>query len=253
MVWRLIEQKTYTAAMNMAIDEAITQSVSKNKSLPTIRFYKWKNNSVSIGSNQNQDEVNLALCRKHNVDVVRRITGGRAVFHDKLDFTYSVIAPISIFDNSIKNAYSEICSWIIDSLKDLGISSELRNRNDIMVKGKKISGNAAKLFDNKLYLQHGTLVYDIDFELMPKILGITEKSAEERIASIKQLKNINENKVYEALKNNFIKGKKIIVGKLSKDEMIKSRMLAATKYSSVKLPNDSVLKNKGACYILSGN
>jgi len=253
MKWRLIEQETYTAVMNMAIDGAITQSVSKHESSPTIRFYKWKNNSVSIGSNQNQDEVNLALCRKNNVDVVRRITGGRAVFHDKLDFTYSVIAPISVFDNSIKNAYSEICSWIMDALKDLGIKSELRNKNDIMADGRKISGNAAKLFDNKIYLQHGTLVYDVDFGLMPGVLNIPEETAKDKIASLKQFRKISQNKVYEALKNNFIKDKQIIVGKLSNEEMDKAGELANTRYASAKLPDDFVLKNKGACYVLNGN
>ena len=55
MQFRLIEQETYDAAMNMAIDDSIVESVSNSESLPTIRFYKWKNSSISIGSKQNQD------------------------------------------------------------------------------------------------------------------------------------------------------------------------------------------------------
>ena len=253
MQFRLIEQETYYAAMNMAIDEAIAESVSKNESLPTIRFYKWKNNSISIGSNQNEQEINLGLCRKSNVEVVRRITGGRAVYHDKMDFTYSVVAPIDVFNNDINNAYSEICSWIIRALSEIGIKSELRNKNDIMANDRKISGNAAKLFDSKIYLQHGTLVYDIDLDLMPNVLNISKETAKEKIASVTEFKKINNEKVYKSLKNNFINGKKIIIEKLSNDELSKSRRLAAAKYSSVKLPNNSILKNKGACYVLSGN
>ena len=122
MNWRLLEQQTCNAAMNMAIDEAVYENVASGKQLPTIRFYKWKNNSVSLGAFQNQNEVNLEECKKNNVDVVRRITGGRAVYHDKQDFTYSVVAPIKIFDNSISKAYKEICSWMINSLKDWGIN-----------------------------------------------------------------------------------------------------------------------------------
>jgi len=252
MEWRLIEQETYNAAMNMAIDEAICESVAANEQLPTIRFYKWKNNSVSIGSYQNQCEINLELCRKNNIDVVRRITGGRAVYHDKRDFTYSVIAPIKIFDNSIKSAYGEICCWIINALREIGIRSRLENKNDIMIHGKKISGNAAKLIDNKIYLQHGTLVYDIDFELMPKILKISEKLAREKIASISEFKKINQNKVYEALKTSFIKNKHVKAQKFSGEELDYTAKLAQAKYNSLDL-KDTILKNKGACYILSGN
>ena len=252
MKWRFIEQETYDAAMNMAIDEAIVQKVSNGKSLPTIRFYKWKNSSISIGSNQNQDEIDLEFCKKNSIDVVRRITGGRAVYHDKNDFTYSVIAPIGMFDNSINEAYREICSWIMGALKDIGIKSRLENTNDIMVKGKKISGNAAKLFDKKIYLQHGTLVYDIDFNLMPKSLNIPEKTAREKIASILEFKNISQDKVYQTLKNNFIKDKNIATGNLAENESVHAKKLSETKYSSIMLKN-TILRNKGACYILSGN
>ncbi len=253
MNWRFIEQQSYSAAMNMAIDEAICESVVKNDSLPAIRFYKWKNNSVSIGSNQNQDEINLTECKKNKVDVVRRITGGRAVYHDKNDFTYSVIAHIKFFNNDINNAYSDICSWIMDALNQIGIKSELKNKNDIMADGKKISGNAAKLFKNGIYLQHGTLVYDIDFELMPKVMNISKELAKNKIALILQYKKISQEKVYETLKNNFIKNKNVEIRGLSKEELKRANELAKTKYSLVILPKENLLKNKGACYVEVGN
>ncbi|HLC61432.1 MAG TPA: biotin/lipoate A/B protein ligase family protein [Candidatus Nanoarchaeia archaeon] len=253
MNWRLIEQQAYNAAMNMAIDEDVYESVASGKQLPTIRFYKWKNNSVSLGTFQNQSEINLEKCKKNNVDVVRRITGGRAVYHDKMDFTYSVVAPIKIFDSSISNAYKEICSWIIGSLNDLGIKSKLENKNDIMVNNKKISGNAAKLMEKGIYLQHGTLVYDIDFELMPKVLNITKELAKEKITSVSEFKKIDNNKVYETLKNNFSKNKEIKIETLSKEELKRAKELATTKYNSTEADKDILLRNKGACYVLSGN
>ena len=98
MKWRFIEEEAYSAPMNMAIDHAIYESVANGRELPTIRFYNWENDSVSIGAYQNPKEINLEACKKHNVDVVRRMTGGRAVFHDKADFTYSVIATIKAFN-----------------------------------------------------------------------------------------------------------------------------------------------------------
>jgi len=109
MNWRLIEQKPYSAAMNMAIEHAVYESVANEREQPTIRFYKWLSSSVSIGAYQDYKDINLEACKKHSISVVRRMTGGRAVFHDKNDFTYSVIAPIRIFGYRIDNAYRQIC------------------------------------------------------------------------------------------------------------------------------------------------
>ena len=72
MKWRLIEQATYSAAMNMAIDHAVYESVANEREYPTIRFYKWVNSSVSIGAYQNPKEINLDACKKHSIGVVRR-------------------------------------------------------------------------------------------------------------------------------------------------------------------------------------
>ena len=188
MKWRLIEQEAYDAAMNMAIDHAIYESVANEREHPTIRFYKWVNSSVSIGAYQNPKEINMDACKKHEIGVVRRMTGGRAVFHDKADFTYSVIAPIKVFNYSIETAYREICSWIINALNDLGIKAALESKNDIVVNDKKISGNAAKAMEKGVYLQHGTLIYDVDFDAMPQVLNIPQDLAKEKIASILELK-----------------------------------------------------------------
>src|SRR3989338_6734073 len=252
MDWRLIEQQAYSAPMNMAIDHAVYESVANGRENPTIRFYKWSNSSVSIGAYQNQKEINLDACKKHNVGIVRRMTGGRAVFHDKLDFTYSVIAPIKVFGYSIKMAYEEICSWLINALNDLGIKAYLENKNDISVNGKKISGNAAKAMDKGIYLQHGTLIYNIDFDIMPEILNVSEDSMKEKVTSILEHKKINQEKSYEILKDNFTKNKEFKTEGLSTYESIGAEDFAKTKYSTIMLPAGTLLKNKGACYVERG-
>ncbi len=249
MKWRLIEQGTYFAAMNMAIDHAIYESVANERELPTIRFYKWLPSSISLGAYQNPKEINLDACKKHNIDIVRRMTGGRAVFHDKVDFTYSVIAPIRIFKYSIENAYKQICSWIINSLNDLGINATLENKNDIVVNGKKISGNAAKAMDKGIYLQHGTLVYDIDFDVMPKTLNISKEIVKEKVISILHYKNLSQEEVYEALKTNFTKDKEFKAEELSKFELMRAQDLSKIKYNTIMLSANTLLKNKGACYV----
>ena len=253
MKWRLIEQQTYNAAMNMAIDHAIYESVANGRELPTIRFYKWKNNSVSLGAYQNPKDINLDACKNNNVDVVRRMTGGRAVFHDKNDFTYSVIAPIKVFNYSIRHAYMQICSCIINTLKELGIKSALENKNDIIISNKKISGNAAKAMDKGVYLQHGTLIYDIDFKVMPSVLNLSEGLIKERVTSVLQHKNIKNEKVYDILKNNFTRNKEFKTEEISKYEMMRSVDLAGTKYNSIMPESGALMRNKGACYVERGN
>jgi len=252
MKWRLIEQQSYNAAMNMAIDHAVYESVANERELPTIRFYKWINSSVSIGAYQNPKEINLDACKKHNIGIVRRMTGGRAVFHDKVDFTYSVIAPIKVFNYSIENAYKQICSWIINGLNEIGITAALENKNDIFVNGKKISGNAAKAMDKGVYLQHGTLVYGIDFEVMPKVLNISKDIVRERVTSVLEHKKLSQDKVYDTLKNNFISNKEFKTEELSKYELMRAEDLAKTKYSTILVSAGILLKNKGACYVERG-
>ena len=249
MEWRLIEQDTYSAAMNMAIEHAVYESVAKARELPTIRFYKWINDSVSLGAFQHPWDINIDACKKYKVDIVRRMTGGRAVFHDKSDFTYSVIAPIKFFNYSIAGAYSQICSWIINALDELIINSKIENKNDIVVDGKKISGNAAKSMGNGIYLQHGTLVYDINFSIMPKVLNISEELAKSKIASILQYKKIGQSKVYETLKNSFTADKDFKTEKLSKFELMRAENLVRNKYTSITLPENNLLKSRGICYV----
>ncbi len=252
MKWRIIEQETYNAAMNMAIDHAIYESVANEREQPTIRFYKWMPSSISLGAYQNPKEINLEACKKHSINVVRRMTGGRAVFHDKVDFTYSVIAPIRIFNYSIENAYKQICSWIISSLNEIGINATLENKNDIVIDDKKISGNAAKLMNKGVYLQHGTLVYDVDFEVMPTILNIPQDILKEKVASILQYKNISQEEVYNILKSYFTKDKDFKIEELSKFELMRAKDLAKTEYNTIMLPAGTLLKNKGACYVERG-
>ena len=252
MKWRLIKQQAYSAAMNMAIDHAIYESVANGRELPTIRFYKWLPSSISLGAYQNPKEINLEACRKHNIGIVRRMTGGRAVFHDKADFTYSVIVPIKVFNYSIENAYRQICSWIINALNNLGLNAALENKNDIVVDGKKISGNAAKAMEKGVYLQHGTLIYDIDFEIMPLVLNVSEDLVKGNVTSISNHKQISQDEAYQALENNFTKDKEFRTEGLSKYELMRGEDLSKTIYNTIMLPAGTLLKNKGACYVERG-
>jgi len=241
MKWRVIGLETHDAYFNMALDEAISESIRVGSSLPTIRFYNWSPNAVSIGYFQGiRDEVNLDVCRELGIDCIRRWTGGGAVYHDfDGEITYSVIAPAGIFPKNIIESYGLICGWLVKGLGSLGIEAEFRPVNDILVKGKKISGSA-QTRRGGILLQHGTLLYGLDLKTMFSVLNVSRqkitdkmiKSAEERVTCILNNRDIDKKDVYEALVNAFTEGKDYESGALSIQENKRAEELALEKYRS---------------------
>ena len=184
MKYRIISLEMHNAFMNMAIDEAISESVAKGNN-PTIRFYKWLPSAVSIGYFQSlADEVDVWKCRSLGVGIVRRRTGGGAVYHSNSgEITYSVIGPVSLFPKNIIKSYEEICGWVIKGLNNLGINAEFVPINDILVKGKKISGNAQTRRKNIL-LQHGTILYDVNVERMFSVLKVPDEKIKDKLIKV---------------------------------------------------------------------
>lgn len=240
-VWRVIPLETHAAAMNMAIDEAISNAVAAGKTPPTIRFYRWQPSAVSIGYFQSlAQEVAMDTCSEQGVDVVRRRTGGGAVYHDYAgEVTYSVIAPEGMFPKGIIDSYHIICGWVIASLKNLGLDAQFHPINDVLVGGKKISGNAQTRRGGAL-LQHGTVLYDVDVEKMFSLLKVgKEKIADKLIADVKQRvtrvldhTSANIEEVYRAMLDGFTRGKEWEHGMLAAEEEIHARELAASRYAS---------------------
>ncbi len=237
--WRIIEYTENDAFLNMAIDEAVSEAVASGASLPTIRFYGWKPAAVSIGYFQSlEKEVDSARCAKEGVDIVRRRTGGGAVYHDTIDeITYSVIGREALFPKDILASYRLICGWITDSLSILGIPSEFKPINDIVVGGKKISGNAQTRRGGVL-LQHGTILYGVDAERMFSLLRVSDEkikdklisSVKERVTSVKQQKSVSRDELYRALLSGFTAGKEVAFGALSASEIGRAQVLARTRY-----------------------
>ena len=103
-----------------------------------------------------------------------------------------------------------------------------------------------------IYLQHGTLIYEIDLDAMPEALNLSEGIVNERVTSILKHKKLSQDDVYDALKNNFTKNKEIKTEELLKYETMRAEDLAKTKYNHITLPSGTLLKNKGACYVERG-
>ncbi len=177
---KLLKTGYQDAFSNMGIDEALMRTADE----PVLRLYGWTPSAVSIGYFQGlEEEVDLDACRTHGVDVVRRVTGGGAVFHDK-ELTYSFVT--RDFDEHILDSYKDICAGILLGLKKIGVEGQFVPLNDLVVNGKKFSGNAQTRRGGVL-LQHGTILLQVDVDKMFTLLKVpSEKMKGKLISDVKQ-------------------------------------------------------------------
>ncbi len=176
----------------MAIDEALFKAVSAGTSLPTLRFYTWEPPAVSVGYFQNSlREVDLSVCREMGIDVVRRLTGGRAVLHDR-ELTYSIISPDNSFNfpDNILGTYKIISSCLVSGLNSIGLNALLTpsvrkagrdspsacftspSHYEITIDGKKLVGSAQRRGEGA-FLQHGSILMEFNREKLEKVLHKT--------------------------------------------------------------------------------
>ncbi len=132
-VWRLIKDGYNDGSYNMVVDEAIASAVEEGISPPTLRFYGWKSPTLSIGYSQRlENKIDAEYCRKNEIDIVLRPTGGKAVLHDK-EVTYSLISPKNnpLFPDNISGTYEVIGKALLKGLSFLKIEAILSTPNSL--------------------------------------------------------------------------------------------------------------------------
>ena len=146
-----LRSQTNSPAFNLATEEFLLN----NK--PEDCFYLYINNpSIIVGKHQNSlAEINVDYVKKNNIDVIRRLSGGGAVFHDPGNLNFSFIMTEQEDKSGDFRKYTQP---ILDVLKSLGVDAKFEGRNDMTIEGKKFSGNA-KCFYNGKVLQHGTILF----------------------------------------------------------------------------------------------
>ncbi|MFX0132563.1 MAG: biotin/lipoate A/B protein ligase family protein [Candidatus Hodarchaeota archaeon] len=208
--WRLIDLDTYDGYTNMAIDEAILNARIENKVPNTLRFYRWFPSTCSIGKNQSiSNEVDLNACKELGFKIVRRISGGGAVFHDyNGEITYSIIAnQTDLIPRNIDESFRKLCQGIIIALSKIGLKAYHGKSHcpSIFVNNRKISGNAQTRRKNVI-LQHGTILLDYDPELMYTVLLVREGHKREKvISSVFQKVTTIKEEIKKSIKINQIK------------------------------------------------
>ncbi|MGV9172481.1 MAG: lipoate--protein ligase family protein [Promethearchaeia archaeon] len=250
--WRFIELDTNNGYWNMAIDEAILKTTIAKKAPFTLRFYKWNPSTVSIGRNQSlKHEVDMEVAQKKGFNVVRRITGGGAVFHDKeREITYSIVCSTKFLQNlgayKVLEQFELITSSISKALSLFGLKTDkgVIHCPALFLDGKKFSGNA-QVKRQGYILQHGTILLDINPELMYSVLKAPNnvsttrmvKSVYAKCIGIKEkLDKYEEKKFISCLKQGFSEVLKIDLETkdLTKTEYKMAKNLVSNKYSQEK-------------------
>ena len=163
---KLIILSTHDPYYNLAVEEYLFQTAEDEV------FMLWQNEpTVVIGKNQNAyAEVELDVLRERGIHLARRITGGGAVYHDLGNVNYTFIAKSG--QQGID--FAHFTAPILRALAELGIRAELSGRNDLLVDGRKFSGNAQYSANGKT-LHHGTLLFDSDLTVLSDVLRPDEE------------------------------------------------------------------------------
>lgn len=216
---------------------ALEEYVLKNLDLHDNCILLWQNEpSVIIGRFQNTiEEINVDYIKKNNIHVVRRITGGGAVYHDlgNLNFTFIEKAESGNID------FRKFTEPVVKALAALGIKAEHTGRNDITIDGKKFSGNAQYIYKGKV-LHHGTILFASRLENVQEALNVKAdkieskgvKSVRSRVTNVSDYlkEKITIQEFREILLNALFEGKPVQEYKLTENDLANIRELTAEKY-----------------------
>lgn len=174
-------QKNYDPRINLAIEEYALKHLDINE---TYLLFYINEPSIIIGKNQNTiQEINTKYVEDQHIHVVRRLSGGGAVYHDKGNLNFSFITKDD--GNSFHN-FKKFTEPVVEALKKLGVNAELSGRNDLMAEGRKISGNAQFSTKGRMF-SHGTLLFDSEIENVVSALKVKKDKIESK--GIKSIRN----------------------------------------------------------------
>lgn len=199
---KFIPYEVKTGAENMQIDsDLLDWAIDTQFKDAIFRLYGWSPACISLGRNQKDDFINQQLIKDNNIDVVRRLTGGRALLHDD-ELTYSFICPVDYLEHgeNVVESYKEISQILIDKLDAIGIHTDFGAQKavktkfdycmlistgaDLCYQGKKLIGSA-QCRKNGYILQHGSILMDYNKDLLEKIFD--EKVETTEVTCIKDI------------------------------------------------------------------
>jgi lipoate---protein ligase len=233
-----LETKSTDPYYNLAFEEYIFEKKYDGEAILIL----WQNsNTIVIGKYQNTiEEINSQFVKEHQIKVVRRNSGGGAVYHDMGNLNFSIITKP---DSLEKLEYSYFIKPAVMTLGKLGINAKYSGRNDILIDGKKISGNSQYIKDGKV-LHHGTLLVNSNLTKIEKALSRVhknissagEKSVKSRVANINEYmdEKITVLDFKEKLKQEILQEHQSKIMNLTEEDYSVISTLSRSKYETWK-------------------
>lgn len=235
MIWRLIEGDLVPPAYTAATDEAIVMARHQRIVPNTLHLYVRDRPTVSLGYFEKIEEsIDLEAARRHDVQVVRRMSGGSSIYTDPGQLIYALIVDQEMVSESPNETFEQVCQAIIKALDVLGLKGEFKPVNDVLVNKRKISGSAqTRKWD--IVLQHGTLMVDTNFDVMFEVLKMRKKGrSKDSVTSL--AKELGEAPTMDRVKRAMVEGftstfkVEIAKGSLTRYELKTIADLVETKY-----------------------
>ena len=241
--WQIVHAKAVSPQMHLALDEVLTNEVGEGRRGPTLRIWEWEQPAVVIGSFQSvKNEVDPDNAAKYGIQVVRRITGGGAMFMEAGSVvTYSIYAPADLVQGmSFADSYAFLDEWAIIALKSLGIDAVYQPLNDITSPTGKIGGAAQKRLGSGAVLHHVTMSYDMDGQKMTEVLRIGREkisdkgitSAAKRVDPLRSQTGLSRSEIIDQLKLTFTNLYGATEGDITEAEYAEAEKLVAEKFAT---------------------
>ena len=229
-------------AVHVALDQVLAEELAAGRRGPTLRFWEWREPAVVIGSFQSlRNEVDLEAAERYGVTVVRRISGGGAMFMEAGNcITFSLVVPASLVDGmSFEDSYAFLNDWVLGALADVGVTATTTGLNDIASPAGKIAGSAQKRLAGGAVLHHVTMAYDIDADKMTEVLRIGReklsdkgtRSANKRVDPVRSQTRMPREQVVDAFVAHFRSRYRTVDDELRPAELERAHELVRTKFS----------------------
>ncbi len=229
--------------MHAALDEVLGRELAAGRRGPTLRFWEWQDPAVVIGSFQSlHNEVDQEAADALGVEVVRRISGGGAMFMEAGNcITFSLVVPETLVDGmSYEASYAFLDQWVLTALDRVGVKAHYAGLNDIASDAGKLAGAAQKRFVGGAVLHHVTMAYDIDADKMLQVLRIGReklsdkgtKSANKRVDPVRSQTHLGRAEVMASFLETFRELYHVRDSALTADELDKAAELVRTKFAT---------------------
>jgi lipoate-protein ligase A len=230
-------------AKHAALDEVLGRELAAGRRGPTLRFWEWENPAVVIGSFQSlRNEVDAEAAAQYGVQIVRRISGGGAMFMEAGNcITFSLVVPETLVDGmSYEESYAFLDGWVLTALGEVGVTAHYAGLNDIASAAGKIAGAAQKRFVGGAVLHHVTMAYDIDADKMLQVLRIGReklsdkgtKSANKRVDPVRSQTHLPRAEVMASFLATFRRLYTVVDDALTVDELAQADELVRTKFAT---------------------